>query len=282
MVSFLNKHKMTPLRALIKQSLIRMTGNRFSQNLLEEVVQTAHILQGVGGGSVGSSEVHSSGETAIFALLREIAIPPYTVFDVGANRGQFLQELLDNIGNTDCSIHCFEPGKTPFTDLAAAYGNDSRTRLNNIGLGNDRGEKQIFYDVAGSGCASLTKRNLDHLGIYFDQSELISLTTLDEYCAENGVDEIDLVKIDVEGHELDVLNGAHRMFDARAINMVSFEFGGCNVDTRTFFQDFWYFFASAGMKLFRITPSGYLYPIEVYSEIHEKFGVSNMVAVRNH
>ncbi len=277
--SFLDKHTMTPLRRLVKNVLIKLTGNRFAQDLLEEIVQTAHVLQGVGGGSIGSSEVQTSGEKALFNILKQSADPPYCIFDVGANRGQFLRLLLDNISTEHYSIHCFEPGNEAFRMLHDSFAYDERFRLNNIAIGKEPGESLLFYDVSGSGCASLTRRRLDHLGIQFDMVESVQLNTIDGYCSENDISHIHLLKIDIEGHELDALNGARMMFENGAVGIVSFEFGGCNVDTRTFFQDFWYFFSSHNLKLFRITPGGYFYPVEAYSEIHEKFGVSNFMAV---
>ena len=73
--------------------------------------------------------------------------------------------------------------------------------------------------------------------------------------------------------------GAKEMFARKAVDMVTFEFGGCNIDTRSFFQDFWYFFREAKMNLFRITPSGYLYPITSYRETDEQFRTTNFVAL---
>jgi len=71
------------------------------------------------------------------------------------------------------------------------------------------------------------------------------------------------------------------MFNAKSIDLVAFEFGGCNIDTRTFFQDFWYFFREVHFRIFRITPSGYLYPIESYKEIYEQFRTTNFIAIAN-
>jgi hypothetical protein len=61
---------------------------------------------------------------------------------------------------------------------------------------------------------------------------------------------IDYVKIDVEGWELSVLQG----FGDLVYNMrvIQFEFGGSNIDTRTFFQDFWYFFKDHNFSIYRI------------------------------
>jgi FkbM family methyltransferase len=269
---------MSILRSIIKKILIKASGNRFIQDLLEENVQISHILMGVG---TGSSEVLSSGERAIFDTLKQRLRAPYCIFDVGSNKGQFLQVVLENIATEKFSIHCFEPGRETFKLLAESFKEDNRIKLNNVGIGKENGRALLYYDAIGSGLASLTKRKLDHLGINFDKSESVTITTIDNYCSENGIDHIHLLKMDIEGHELDALAGSRRMFDRKSIDIVTFEFGGCNVDTRSFFQDFWYFFSEVNMKLFRITPSGYFYPIGSYSEIHEKFGVSNFMAVSN-
>ena len=89
---------------------------------------------------------------------------------------------------------------------------------------------------------------------------------------------IDYVKIDVEGYELFVLKG----FGELIYNMriIQFEFGGTNIDTRTFFQDLWYFFKEKEFSLYRITPIGNL-PVRQYSEIDEFFSTTNYIAVNN-
>ena len=91
-----------------------------------------------------------------------------------------------------------------------------------------------------------------------------------------------MLKIDVEGHELDILYGSLYMLRNERIKMISFEFGGCNIDSRTYFQDFWYFFKENGMwSIFRIAPSGYLVPIQQYKEIYEQFCTTNFLVINN-
>jgi hypothetical protein len=51
------------------------------------------------------------------------------------------------------------------------------------------------------------------------------------------IQRIDLLKLDTEGHELSVLEGARRLLESRAIDTIQFEFGGANIDSRTFLRD---------------------------------------------
>ena len=69
--------------------------------------------------------------------------------------------------------------------------------------------------------------------------EEIYLKRLDNYWKDKSKI-IDYIKIDVEGHELDALEGFGDLI--KKVRLIQFEFGGCNIDTRTYFQDFWYYF----------------------------------------
>ena len=259
---------------LLKNVLIKASGNRFVQTLLERNVHVSQFLMGIGSGGA----VSASGEQAVFQALKNSFKPPYCIFDVGSNKGQFLQLIFANIETNYFSVHCFEPGHEAFIFLEESLKGDKRVKLNEIGVSKEKGETVLYFDRAGSALASLTKRRLDHFGINFDKSEKIQTSTIDSYCAENAIAHIHLLKIDVEGHELDVLAGARKMLDGRSIDIITFEFGGCNIDTRTFFQDYWYFFDQSNMDIFRITPSGYFCPIESYKEIHEQFRTANFIA----
>lgn len=263
--------------SIIKNTLIKLSGNHLIQSLLDKNVFVSQYLMGIGSGG----GVESSGEKSIFHALEQKITPPYCIFDIGSNKGQFLSLTLENITTSDFSIHCFEPGHETFSALVRFSPKDKRVKLNNIGLGKERGEFVLHYDNAGSGLASLTKRKLDHLNINFNKKETVKIDTIDNYCSENSIKHINLLKIDIEGHELDALSGAKKMFDSKSIDIVTFEFGGCNIDTRTFFRDFWNFFAESNFNIFRITPSGYLHPLKSYKEIYEQFRTVNFIAIRN-
>lgn len=106
------------------------------------------------------------------------------------------------------------------------------------------------------------------------------INTLEAYCKMHNIEHIHLLKLDVEGHELDVLNGALGLFAKNAIDIVTFEFGGCNIDTKTYFQDFWYFFKDKNMSIYRILPNNKLHKIPEYRELYEQFVTTNYVAMK--
>lgn len=87
--------------------------------------------------------------------------------------------------------------------------------------------------------------------------------------------------MDVEGHEIDVLNGGKALFERGGVDVATFEFGGCFLDARkSFFQDFWYFFKDYDMQIFRILKSAKLYKIPFYKEFYEQAATTNYVAIK--
>lgn len=224
-----------------------------------------------------------SGETIAFELLRQTAAARSErpcLFDVGANDGGYSELALQAVGHLEPDIHCFEPSPVAFAAMTSRLSDRSGVHLNQFALGSVSESRSLFEDEPGSGLGSLTHRRLDHVGLTHAHSETVSVRTVDEYCAANGIATIDLLKIDVEGHELDVLKGAQRLFAERRVRLVAFEFGGCNVDTRTYFRDFWYFFQEAGARrLYRIMPGGRLFHILRYDEGLEAFRTTNFLAV---
>lgn len=267
---------MRRFKVMVAGLLARLTANAAGQKMLARLVFYSNYLMGVGAGAQASA----SGESGALRNILLSAGEAPVIFDVGANRGQFLRLVLDETSLISPQIHCFEPSKDAFACLAAEFQKYGNVRLNHFGLAETGGSATLYYDTTASGLASLTKRRLDHFGISHDSSEQVILETVDGYCEENGLEEITVLKIDVEGHELDVLRGASNMFGRRAVSAVMFEFGGCNIDTRTFFQDYWYFFTDIGMNIYRVTPTGQVFHIKKYAEVHEQFVTTNFVAIR--
>lgn len=234
-------------------------------------------LLGLNIGSGG--DVTSSGENNVLAYVRDNSSgKPLVIFDVGANKGQYATSLLKFLHDSNVSLHCFEPGHETFRILSSTLEDRENVTLNNFGLGNEKTEGRLWYDKAGSGLASLYKRQLDYFGIDFEASEAVMLDTLDNYMAAKNISTVDLLKIDVEGNELNVLHGAEHSLSEGKIKAVQIEFGGCNIDSRTFVRDFWNLL-SGDYRMFRIMRDG-LAEIGKYDERMEIFTCTNFLFVR--
>jgi FkbM family methyltransferase len=252
-----------------------ITGNKIAQKYIARRIRKSQILAGIGSGG----NVENSGEKSILKKLASLKQDNYCLFDVGANKGDFTKLIIDYFNNDNVEVHSFEPSKATF-ELLSNNIHSKKVILNNKGLGKEAGTFPFYTNFPGSGTASLTKRDLDYLGVDFDYSEDVSIDTVDNYCLNKHIVEIDLLKLDVEGHELDVLQGSKGMLNNNTIKMISFEFGGCNIDTRTFLRDFYYLLNEFDFSLYRITPSGYFYPLNNYSEKLEQFRTTNFVGIR--
>jgi hypothetical protein len=69
------------------------------------------------------------------------------------------------------------------------------------------------------------------------------------------------------------------MLRSGGVLRILFEFGGCAIDTRVFFRDYFHFLSALGYRIHRITPRGVLVPIPAYRESHERFRTTNFLAV---
>jgi hypothetical protein len=113
------------------------------------------------------------------------------------------------------------------------------------------------------------------MGIEMVARETVKVSTLDAVADDLGLERIHFLKLDVEGFEFQCLRGAERLIGERRIDYIQFEFGGTNIDTRTYFRDFWYLLKDYSIS--RILRDG-LVRIEQYLEIEEMFQAQNYLA----
>ncbi len=234
-------------------------------NLIE---RAAAYAQGKGYGS-------ATIEREVNLLQSFLKNPPKLAIDIGGNVGNYTAELRRK--NPHLEIHTFEPSVANIAKLNARFKDDKLITLVPLAVSDKAGEATLFSNEPGSGLGSLTQRRLDHFNITFDTKEVIRTTRFEDYWKEQlRSRQLDMVKIDVEGHEVPALKGFGGALGATRI--LQFEFGGCNIDTRTYFQDFWYLFAEQDFDIYRITPFG-SEKITQYRESDEFFSTTNCLAV---
>jgi FkbM family methyltransferase len=201
---------------------------------------------------------------------------PFVVIDGGANVGQYASHAIRVLGER-LRLYSFEPSPRMFAKLSSKLGDRPNIELLPFGLSDSESEATLYSHVGGEAEASLIKRDMSHWGITQEQVDRVRLRRLDDVCRELKIARIDLLKLDVEGHEFQALTGAGRMLESGRIRCIQFEFGAPNIESRIFFKDL-FKLLNPHYRINRIVHNG-LQPIPHYSEFHETFATSNFLAV---
>jgi FkbM family methyltransferase len=216
-------------------------------------------------------DMQTNGEFYLLGRLSILGIK--TVFDVGANKGEFTLACLSRF--PEAHIHSFEIVPATFEKLSANV-HSSRVSLNSYGLANFEGRTEINYNPDLDRSSSLVAGDSIHNGDW--QRVKVNVETGDQYCARRQVRSIDLLKIDVEGAEHLVLEGFSRSLEGGNIAAVQFEFGMANIYSKFLLKDYWEFFTLRGFTLGPLMPKGVNF--RDYSVRDENFhGCSNYLAV---
>ena len=239
--------------------------------LLSHMDSAVKQAQGFGWGA-GTVDAECA---AAIGLLSPSARSKVVALDVGANIGNWSAALFGQ--QPHAQIVALEPSGHAFKALEHRFGSDPRITLLNIAAGREASSGTLYADAPGSGLASLTQRDLSHHGLEFSHHESVKIAPLDSVCTEIGL-RPNVLKMDVEGHELDVLAGAQEILSH--VEVIQFEFGGSNVDTRTYIKDFYDFLSPFGYSMFRVTPRRVV-PLVSYRESFEVFQTTNLLASRN-
>lgn len=226
-----------------------------------------------------ASSYRSNGELhSLKQLAARWADKPVNLFDVGANVGEFTLEILEAFRDRPFQLYVFEPSTKAWSKLRQRITEAKNIHIVQSAMGDQVGKAELFFPEEGSALGSLLQRDLAHMHMDFGNKETVSVTTLDSFCKDHGVDYIHLLKMDVEGNELNVLKGATGLLSRNAIEVIQFEFGGTNIDSRTYFKDFYQLLAPK-YTIYRILPAG-LRELKVYSEKLEIFQAANFLAIR--
>jgi FkbM family methyltransferase len=144
---------------------------------------------------------------------------PRVVFDVGANLGQSARVLLAAF--PDATLYAFEPVESTFDALAANLAGEPRAQLFNLALGRRTGEAYV------TARAHSPTNRLVEAPTFFARRKLerVAVVAGDGFCADHGIERIGFLKVDAEGHDLDVLIGFQRMLTEMRIDLLEAEVG---------------------------------------------------------
>ncbi|MCB9361657.1 MAG: FkbM family methyltransferase [Flavobacteriales bacterium] len=135
----------------------------------------------------------------------DLAKKSNVIFDIGANTGVF--SILAKAYSKNSEIHAFEPIQynTAILNKNISLNNYTKIFTNKIALSNSLGEATMF--IKENEVNYMNSVNLNRYGNDKVKEIKVPLETLHNYIKKNNIKEINLMKIDVEGHEIEVLLG---------------------------------------------------------------------------
>ena len=189
-------------------------------------------------------------------LIKYVRTDTPVFIDIGANVGDYSLWLRRQYPNS--KILAFEPNPKTFAKLRQAI-RDDKTILIDKGLGATEGILPFFdrRDCEGSsGHGSLYEEVIT--GIHKADAVRVDvrITTFDRVLQERSINRVSLLKIDTEGHELEVLRGAEKSLRKGLIDVIQLEFNETNIVSKVFFRDLMEFLPE--YVPYRLLPKGVL------------------------
>ena len=168
-------------KTIAKKLFSNFTGNVKYQflfsNLFDLAVAGKHFGQG--------KDIKTSGEQFALHYVRDqlIGNKNITIFDIGANRGEYAELCQEIFGETS-QIWCFEPSSESYSLLKKKTSSNPNCKILNFGFGNIEESRKLFYPAKTSRIASLYQTNAE-TGITHQDSETVTIKRLDDFVREN-------------------------------------------------------------------------------------------------
>lgn len=207
-----------------------------------------------------------NGEPWLLSRLND----PRILLDVGFHRGDWSKAAVGRFPTV--TIYGFDPwprARRFFEECR--FG--ANVELFDLALSSVEGSSP-FYDYDDA-CNSLALRDLESPNVRSTYD--VSVATLDGWCQQHDVHHVDLLKIDVEGYDLAVLEGAHGLLDAQAIDVFMFEYASGWIGSKRFLGEADRYINEHGYSLYKLFPT-FLAPF-VYRIQHETFAGSMFVGL---
>lgn len=210
-----------------------------------------------------------SGEHGLMEKLKGFDIK--TIFDVGSNMGEWTRMVLTKM--PDVKIHAFEPIPEVYQRYVNMLHPDERLMPNPFGLSKECEIRDLLFDHENdrltTPCMELNREKPEVRTVFMIDG--------DNYCKSRGVETIDFLKIDTEGHEYQVLLGLKDMLEKQRIKIIQFEYGYANVLTKDLLIDFYKLLSPLGYSIGKLSPFGV--DFKTYGLLDEDFKGPNYVAV---
>ncbi|HEV2842128.1 MAG TPA: FkbM family methyltransferase [Chthoniobacterales bacterium] len=172
------------------------------------------------------SRTNSFGKNPFVDLGKLATVVPRLGFDVGANEGQTACELRRTFPGA--KIYCFEPHGPAFRTLQQKLGGDPNICLEQVAFGDRKGEATLYENaesVTNSLLPNAPEAHASQPAAYAIPTgqSTVAVTTLDDYCCERAISHLDFLKIDSQGYDLRILQGARKHLAEHRISFIVVE-----------------------------------------------------------
>ena len=172
---------------------------------------------------------------------------PGIIFDVGANRGQSVAAFRAQFPSS--VIHSFEPSPLIFEHLKQQTAGMPNLQLNNFAIGATR-ERRVLIENNQDTVSSLLAPGKDYRWNQPTRQTDVDITSIDTYCEDAGITQIDVLKSDTEGFDLEVLKGGLRLFQQHKVHLVYIELNFMDLFIgMPRFEEVWLFLRKLGFEL---------------------------------
>ena len=145
------------------------------------------------------------------------------VFDVGSNIGTYIKLIKKTFKKKELEVHSFEPIKRLLDKQKAKNVNLIK---NNVLLSNSSG-KELFFERRVSSQSST--RDKENTGInQIIKKYYVEKIAINEYILSSNVEKIDILKIDIEGGELQIIEALDKVFTQKIIKIIKIESSNAN------------------------------------------------------
>lgn len=232
------------------------------------IIEDSVNLDGIG---YNNCNMQTNGEKEVLKAIQPVDI----VIDVGAHKGEWSLNVV--LQQQNVTIYGFEPLPMLWENLQKAL-EKYHFSLVPIALSDTSGEKQFVYYEKLPGMSTLHQRPLQETQLEMIPYYLtVPTQRLDDFCEKNNIDRINFIKIDTEGNEAAVLLGCEKMLNAKAIDIIQFEYGGCYIDSKTTLKQIYDYLTQRGYSIYRIYGSG-LIKVSIWRDNLENYFYCNYLA----
>lgn len=265
---------------LFRLTIVLFMSRTFLRSLNKSLLRLTMEANGIG---FYSSNFSRTGELQLIERLNKLK--PKVFLDIGANTGSYSQMVLEKI---PCNLIAFEPQTSCYKKLKLIADSIGRMNVFNYAIGAENGNVEIYFSGDEDEWATVSNESLQvpYLQNRHYTSEMVKMITLDQFVLEfheyslgQSFEQIEVMKVDTEGLELEVLLGAKSLISSGYLKAIILEYNHHHLFRGHTILDFHRLLE--GYICYRIMPFGGIRKVDSANPIENVALYSNLVFVRN-